>query len=83
MWYCVAKEGPTNLTGRAVKMITPRDQLPLAPKVSPTLPQPLKLDDGALLRCRRRPLALDWSPKSEYADVLLFSVEKLNKACQH
>ena len=74
MWYCVAPQGPTHRTGRPVKVITPKDEPPLPPNATLTLPQPLKLDEGTLLRCRARPLALDWAPKSEYADVLLFTV---------
>ena len=74
MWYCVAPKGTTHRTGRAVKVITSRDEPPLPPTGTLTLPQPLNLHSGTLLRCRARPLALDWAPKSEYADVLLFTV---------
>ena len=38
------------------------------------LPSSLNCADGTVLKRRRIPAALDWSPKTAYADILLFTV---------
>ena len=74
-WFRVAKRGSEQAVPRTsgtVKIATP-DDLPAPPEHS-LLPLVLTLIDGTTMRRLQQPRALDWGPKSNYAEILLFKV---------
>jgi hypothetical protein len=78
MWYNLSRGNKDTTPPRpspTTAICTPAD-LP-AESPSLVLPALLHLTDGTVLSLRRKPRALDWAPKSEYADILLFTVNYL------
>ena len=78
MRYRVANPGQEDATprgGASVPIATCGDEPP--PASNPTLPDVLCLDDGTIMRLLRKPRALDWSPRNDYALLLLFKVPSL------
>ena len=75
MRYRVAQTGREDATPRSgdpIPIVTCGDQPP--PSSNSTLPDVLHLDDGTIMRLLRKPRALDWSPRNDYALLLLFKV---------
>ena len=63
--------------GDPVPIATSGDKPP--PSSNTTLPDVLRLDDGTSMRLLRKPRALDWSPRNDYALLLLFKVLNLKR----
>ena len=63
--------------GDPVPIATSGDRPP--PSSNATLPDVLRLDDGTSMRLLRKPRALDWSPRNDYALLLLFKVLNLKR----
>ena len=61
--------------GDPVPIITCGDCPP--PSTYNILPNSITLDDHNTMRLLRKPRALDWSPKNDYALLLLFKVPAL------
>ena len=78
MRYRVAQTGREDATPRScdpIPIVTCAGQPP--PSTNSTLPDVLHLDDGTVMRLLRKPRALDWSPRNDYALLLLFKVPNL------
>lgn len=75
MWYRVPRPGreeEATCHGFVVPVVTPEDSL--APPGQSSLPLVIHLEDGRVVRRRKQPVAVQWGPQSDYADIVMLRV---------